>query len=213
MRKVRTERCYDRLLVRNGYVVTVDRHRRIIPDGSVAVVDGVMTYVGPTRPGPQRAERVLEADEMLVIPGLIDGHHHPARYLAKGLLDDIWLADGMYRHLFPNEAAQTPIDTYYSAYSALGSLVEAVKTGTTCINDPGGPDPAATCRALKDVGLRGVVSATTLDMALGPPVDGGRSTTADAALRYNEQLFDSWNGQGEWEDPHLVLGTTSTCGV
>jgi cytosine/adenosine deaminase-related metal-dependent hydrolase len=180
------------LLVRNGYVVTVDPERHIYPRGSVAISDGVISYVGPSSAGPKRAETVIEADEMLVLPGLIDSHHHPAQYLAKGLLDDIWLVDGMYRHLFPCEAAQTHDDTYYSA---MGSLIEALRTGTTCINDPGGPDPAAVCRALRDVGVRGAVSATTLDLTR----DGVRApgATTDAALADYDPLFVEWSGAAD----------------
>jgi cytosine/adenosine deaminase-related metal-dependent hydrolase len=175
------------LLIRNGYVVTIDPERRIFASGSVAISDGDITYVGPTASGPRDADTVIDADEMLVVPGLVDGHHHPAQYLAKGFLDDIWLVDGMYRHLFPSEAAQSHEDTYFSA---LGSLVEALKTGTTCINDPGGPHPAATCEAFRDVGIRGAVSTTTLDLQR----DGTRLPHDGDALEGYEELFDTWNG-------------------
>jgi cytosine/adenosine deaminase-related metal-dependent hydrolase len=177
------------LLVRNGYVVTVDPQRHIYARGSVAVDNGVISYVGPSSAGPKRAETVIEAEEMLVLPGLVDSHHHPAQYLAKGLLDDIWLVDGMYRHLFPCEAAQSHDDTYYSA---MGSLIEALRTGTTCINDPGGPDPAAVCRAVRDVGLRAAVSVTTVDLTR----EGVRAPGADteSALADYDPLFAEWSG-------------------
>ena len=46
----------------------------------------------------------VDAAGMLIIPGLIDGHNHPAHYLSKGLLDDMEVKRRWSTRLYPFEA-------------------------------------------------------------------------------------------------------------
>lgn len=65
------------LLIANAdYVITVDRERRIIRDGAIAVRDGRIAAVGKTAqvaPGFPEAE-VIDARGKLALPGLFDTH-------------------------------------------------------------------------------------------------------------------------------------------
>ena len=72
------------LLVRNAMLVaTVDASRRELPGGWVAVKDGFISAVGSsTEPAP-RANRVIDATDCLVTPGLINTHHHLYQNLTR----------------------------------------------------------------------------------------------------------------------------------
>ncbi|MFM8593573.1 MAG: 8-oxoguanine deaminase, partial [Chloroflexota bacterium] len=64
------------LLVRNADVlVTMDDHRREVPNGALLVEDGIMTNVGKTEDLPQTAVHVIDARGQIVLPGLINFHH------------------------------------------------------------------------------------------------------------------------------------------
>lgn len=60
------------IVIRGGMVVDGSRRPRF--KGDIGVKDGIITAIGQVN--PQRAERVLDADGMIVAPGFIDLHTH-----------------------------------------------------------------------------------------------------------------------------------------
>src|SRR6476620_12701452 len=93
------------LLLAGGIVVTMDRDRKIIADGGVAVLADRIVEVGKAE--ELRAHypnaHVLDLREHVIIPGLIDAHNHPVHYLTKGLLDDIGSKRRWATRLYPFE--------------------------------------------------------------------------------------------------------------
>ncbi len=80
------------ILLKNGeYVITMDQERRIIEDGSVAIDKGEILEVGKTDDLTEKyqAKTVIDAKDKVIMPGIIDGHAHPAQYLSKGIADDV----------------------------------------------------------------------------------------------------------------------------
>jgi dihydroorotase-like cyclic amidohydrolase len=61
------------LVIRNGWVISHDRRQF----GGVAIKGEQIVYVGPME-GLPRASRTIDAEEQIVIPGLIDPHVHMA---------------------------------------------------------------------------------------------------------------------------------------
>ena len=47
-----------------------------IRDGALFARDGVIVAVGPTAELPQDADRVIDMTGQLVIPGMVNTHHH-----------------------------------------------------------------------------------------------------------------------------------------
>jgi len=78
------------LIVRNGYVLTMDEERRVYADGSVAISGTRIAGVGPAREIESRfrACRVIDAKGAPVHPGLIDGHYHAQLHLSRGSITD-----------------------------------------------------------------------------------------------------------------------------
>ncbi len=65
------------LLVKNAAVlVTMDAERRELRDAGLFVRDGRIEHVGPTDELPATADEVLDLAGHIVLPGLVNTHHH-----------------------------------------------------------------------------------------------------------------------------------------
>ncbi|MEI6116986.1 MAG: hypothetical protein WCP99_20790, partial [Burkholderiales bacterium] len=65
------------MLVKNAAVmVTMDGTRREIKDGGIYIEDGIIKQVGPTSSLPATAEEVLDLKGHILLPGLVNTHHH-----------------------------------------------------------------------------------------------------------------------------------------
>jgi len=74
------------LLVRHAAIlVTMDEERREIPDGGIFAQDGWIEQVGPTKELPTHADEVLDLTGHLVLPGLINTHHHFYQTLTRAV--------------------------------------------------------------------------------------------------------------------------------
>jgi putative selenium metabolism protein SsnA len=153
------------LLIKNGLIVTMDKDRRIIPDGSVVVEDGRIVSVKRGLVGKGKPEEVIDARGKIVMPGLICSHTHLYRmFLRDAPLNAESPTDFsqiLQRVRWPMEEAITKEDAYASA---LISCLEFIKTGTTMFADsfpgpntlPGVLDKIAS--AVEQSGVRGIIA-------------------------------------------------------
>jgi 5-methylthioadenosine/S-adenosylhomocysteine deaminase len=121
----------SRVLIRNGYVVTMNAHRDVFPGGFVAI-DGnkIESVGGPDRcPDATRYDRSIDAAGMIVIPGLINVHQHFYYHLLKGLGHGLLLEDWFPQLVFPALPHLTDDDMELTSYLA---GVEMLMSGTTC---------------------------------------------------------------------------------
>ncbi len=73
-----------------------------------------------------------DAENKLILPGLVNTHTHLAMTLLRGYADDMPLNTWLEEYIWPAESSLTGNDVYYG--SLLG-MVEMIKSGTTCFND------------------------------------------------------------------------------
>src|ERR1700746_3528255 len=74
------------LLVRHADLVAAlddDDHRW--RDGAVYVVDNQIAQIGPTAELPASADTVIEARGMVLLPGLVNTHHHFFQTLTRAV--------------------------------------------------------------------------------------------------------------------------------
>ena len=146
----------QRLLIRNGFVVSIDPEVGDLPNGEVLVEDGKIVDVG-TDLGVSDAEAV-DAAGMIVMPGLIDTHRHTWQTPVRGVLPSCTLD-----HYFAVMLGQVggfyrPEDVHLGDYA--GAL-EALNAGVTTLLDwshiSNTPDHSdAAIQGLKDAGIRAV---------------------------------------------------------
>jgi cytosine/adenosine deaminase-related metal-dependent hydrolase len=122
------------LLVRHAReVVTLDAARRRIPDGGIFVRDQVIEAVGPSDQLPASADLVIEAPDRVILPGLINTHHHLYQTLTRALppAEDVELFDWLV-YLYPIWAKLDGAAIYQSA---LVGLAELLLAGCTTVSD------------------------------------------------------------------------------
>lgn len=179
----------------NALVITMNISRDIINDCSVVVNDGKIIAIGKTKDIADNysAEKLINAMGMIVLPGFIDAHVHNTQMLARGFGDDIDLIPWCFDYIYPYEAALTDEDTYLST---LLCAMEMIRTGTTCVVDPGGYRMDYVAHALRDVGMRGMVSWAGMDTwsperHLPDNLPGKLDTKA--TLKEEERLVSTWH--------------------
>jgi 8-oxoguanine deaminase len=122
------------LLVKDAtLLVTMDDARRSFAGGGLYVEDNVIRQVDSTGELPPTADEVLDAQGMVVLPGLINTHHHLYQTLTRALPDtqDAELFDWL-RALYPIWAGLTGEAVYVST---LIGLSELVLSGCTTVAD------------------------------------------------------------------------------
>jgi len=74
------------LLAKNAEVlVTMDDKRRELKNAGLYAEDGVIKQVGPTEELPNTADVVLNLSGQIVLPGLVNTHHHLNQTLVRNL--------------------------------------------------------------------------------------------------------------------------------
>jgi len=144
------------LIIEGGTVVTVSP-RGIVKNGAVAIEDDKIVEVGKadTLKSKYRHYEKIDAKHKVVIPGLVNTHHHAAMSLLRGYADDLNLKTWLEERIWPVEKHMTSQDIYAGA---LLTAVESIMGGTTTINTMYYyTDEYNEARALAEVGMRGVV--------------------------------------------------------
>jgi cytosine/adenosine deaminase-related metal-dependent hydrolase len=122
------------LLVKNASVlVTMDAHRREISDGGFFARDGWIEQVGDSAALPSEADEVVDLSGHVVLPGLVNTHHHLYQTLTRALpgAQDAGLFDWL-RTLYPVWARMTP--DHVRTSTTLG-LAELALSGCTTAFD------------------------------------------------------------------------------
>ena len=113
------------LLIRNArLLVTMDAQRREIAGGAVFVRDHVIEAVGATADLPAGADVVIDAHDQIVIPGLVNTHHHMVQTLTRAMpgVQDCELFDWL-AGLYPIWANLTPEMVHVSTQTAMAELL------------------------------------------------------------------------------------------
>ena len=122
------------LLVQNAeMLVTMDAGRREIAGGGLFARGGVIEQVGPTAELPATADTVLDLAGHIVLPGLINTHHHLyqglTRVIPGGQNVELF---GWLKTLYPIWAGLTSEAIYIST---LTGLAELILSGCTTASD------------------------------------------------------------------------------
>jgi 8-oxoguanine deaminase len=112
------------LLIRNAAVLaTFDENNREIPGGGLFIRDGFIEKAGPSHELPQTADEVLDLGGHILLPGMVNTHHHFYQTLTRAVpaAQDANLFNWL-KTLYPIWARMTPEDVYTSTQTALAEL-------------------------------------------------------------------------------------------
>jgi len=121
------------LLLKNiGHLVTMDDARREIKDGALFIRDNVIVAVGTTAElGNQPADEVRSLPNHVVLPGLVNTHHHMFQNLTRAIAQEHELF-GWLTTLYQIWRGLTPDMIYTSAKVA---MTELILSGCTTSSD------------------------------------------------------------------------------
>lgn len=110
------------LLLRNAErLVTMDDDGTEIVDGGLFVRDGWIEQVGSTASLPSTADEIIDCRDQVVIPGLVNTHHHFFQTLTRALAQDKELFDWLVE-LYPLWSGLTPPHVRVATTTALAEL-------------------------------------------------------------------------------------------
>jgi 8-oxoguanine deaminase len=162
------------LLVRHAtLLVTMDEQHHEISDGGLFIRDGFIEQVESTKNLPSDADEILDLSDHILLPGLINTHHHFYQTLTRAVPDaqDANLFNWL-KTLYPIWGRMTPKDIQISTQTALAEL--ALSGCTTAADHlyifPNGSKLDDEIIAAQQVGLR--LHASRGSMSLGESKGG-----------------------------------------
>jgi cytosine/adenosine deaminase-related metal-dependent hydrolase len=193
-------------LLKGGTVVSVDRAIGDLPQGDVLIEGARIAAIGPNLTVDNA--QVIDARDMIVMPGFIDSHRHMWEGAIRNLIPDANLRDYLTLILGKYGPAYRPDDVYIgdlvSALSALDAGITTVVDWSHIQNTPAHTDAAI--RALQESGMRAMFAYGFPQLA-GKPwwVDSTSHQFPGDIARLRKQYFSS-------DDQLLTLALAATAG-
>ncbi len=191
------------LLIRNARcIATFDhedpRQARELHDASLLVRGNRIEAIGPAADLPQQADEVIDARGHLVVPGLVNTHHHMYQSLTRAIpaVQDAELF-GWLRGLYPLWAGLTPEMVQVSTQVAMAELL---LSGCTTSSDhlyiyPNGVRLDHSIEAAQQIGMRFTASRGSMSVGQsqgGLPPDSVVEQE-EAILRDSERLITQYH--------------------
>jgi 5-methylthioadenosine/S-adenosylhomocysteine deaminase len=182
------ENQYD-LIIRNGWLITMDSTGTRHPSADIAVKNGTIAAIGKSLNGTASEE--IDASGDVVLPGLVDAHMHMT--LLRGVGDDLSLMRWLYEVMFPKDAEIKP-DHIHAA--AIMNQAELIRGGVTTFLDIF-RFPSESASVAEKSGLRGVFCPQIIDDPAG----------AGETLESNLAFIEAWHDRVPqrlytWFGPH-----------
>jgi len=196
-------------------LATMDDEGSEIADAGLVITDGVITAVGPTRDLPT-ADRVVDARGMVLMPGLVNTHHHFSQTLTRAMAQDAELFTWL-RTLYPVWARLTPEAVRVSTRLALAEL--ALSGCTTAFDHtylwPNGARVDDQIEGAEPVGLRFHVSRGSMSRGES---DGGLPPDhvvedEDAILADSQRVVETFHDARPGAMTRVVLAPCSPFSV
>ena len=211
------------LLIRNARcVATFDhpdpRQARELRDASVFIRGNLIEAIGPAADLPRTADEVIDAHHHLVIPGLINTHHHMFQSLTRAIpaVQDAELF-GWLRGLYPIWAGLTPEMVRVSTQVAMAELL---MSGCTTSSDhlyiyPNGVRLDDSIEAAQNIGMRFVASRGSMSVGQsqgGLPPDSVVESEA-AILRDSRRVIEQFHDASHGAMVQVALAPCSPFSV
>ncbi|MBF8803290.1 8-oxoguanine deaminase [Pseudomonas asiatica] len=207
------------LLVKNAeLLVTMDGERREIKNGGMFIEGNLIRQVGPSDTLPQQADVVLDMSGKVVIPGLVNTHHHMYQSLTRvvpaaqdGELFN-WLTN-----LYPIWARLTP---EMIAVSTQTAMAELILSGCTTSSDhlyiyPNGCKLDDSIHAADEIGMRFHAARGSMSVGRsqgGLPPDSVVEKEADI-LKESQRLIEDYHDASHGSMRRIVVAPCSPFSV
>jgi 8-oxoguanine deaminase len=206
------------LLIKNAYLLTMDDHQTELADGGLFIENGFIKQVGQTASLPSTADEVLDLTGHVVVPGLVNTHHHFYQTLTRAVpaVQDANLFHWL-KTLYPIWARIQPEDIFISTSTALAELA---LSGCTTASDhlylyPNGSRLDEEIAAASEIGLR--IHASRGSMSLGESKGGLPPDSVvddeDSILKDSQRLIQKYHDPKSGSMVQIVLAPCSPFSV
>ncbi|VVE65739.1 8-oxoguanine deaminase [Pandoraea anapnoica] len=207
------------LLVKNAEVlVTMDAGRREIARGGLYIEDNRIVAVGTSDMLPESADEVLDLTGHVVIPGLVNTHHHMYQSLTRAIpaAQDGELFNWL-TNLYPVWANLTPEMIRVSTKTAMAELL---LSGCTTSSDhlyiyPNGCKLDDSIEAAAEIGMR--FHASRGSMSVGQSQGGLPPDRVvereDEILKDTQRLIETYHDEGRYAMLRVVVAPCSPFSV
>ncbi|HTJ25856.1 MAG TPA: 8-oxoguanine deaminase [Candidatus Limnocylindria bacterium] len=207
------------MLLRHATLVaTFDDADRSFPDGAVLLRGNTIEAVGSTRELSAQADEIVDARGLVLLPGLVNTHHHFYQTLTRNLPEgqDAELFDWLVAH-YPVWARLTPEAIRASTATAIAELLLSGCTTAAdhCYMWPNGARVDDQIAVAREMGLR--FHASRGSMSLGrsrgglPPDEAVEDE--DAILRDSERVIAEHHDPSRYAMTRVVLAPCSPFSV
>ncbi|MDO8722788.1 MAG: amidohydrolase, partial [Syntrophales bacterium] len=175
------------IIITGGTVLTLDENDRRIDDGAVAIAGDTIVAVGKSEDILNQfvGNTLIEAENSLIMPGLVNCHTHAAMTCFRGIADDLELMTWLNKYIFPAEAKNVNPELAY--WGSLLACAEMIKSGTTTFCDMYVFEDE-TARAAKQAGLRCLLGEGLFDFP------SPNAKTPAEGFAYIRKLIEKWHG-------------------
>jgi len=124
------------ILIKNGFVVTMDERNRMLTNGAVYIEGAKIVHVGSTQEleSTYKADDEIDATNSVVMPGLVNSHVHFASVFKRGVEDDLpleaWLDTLPWQRDLTVLTELATKEELAAAFRLV--LLEMIKAGITC---------------------------------------------------------------------------------
>lgn len=170
------------ILIKNALLVPVDDQKPDFFYGDILIANDCIEAIAihPQKLDDSKVEQVINGENLIVMPGLVNTHGHAAMTLFRSYADDMPLKDWLEQKIWPIEEHLTADDVYWGTMLA---LAEMIKGGTTTFTDMYFfMDRVA--EAAAESGIRAVLSRGLI--GFGP--------TSESGLKETEAFVEDWHG-------------------
>ncbi len=209
------------LLVKNIQVLaTMDEGLDELSHASLFIRDGVIEFIGSTedayRDFAEQADETLNLDKHVVLPGLINTHHHMYQSLTRVIAQQNELFDWLVT-LYPIWANLTGEMAYVSAKLAMAELI---LSGCTSSSDhlyiyPNDVHLEDTIQAAQEIGMR--FHPTRGSMSVGESKGGlppdGVVEEEDAILKDTQRLLEVYHDPARYSMLQIAVAPCSPFSV
>lgn len=176
------------LLIKNGTLLTMNYAREVMKADLLVEQDRI-AEIAPHI--DQSDGQLIDASDMLVIPGLIQAHVHLCQTLFRGCADDMELLDWLKLRIWPLEGSHDADSLYYSA---LLGCAECLRAGSTALIDMGTVHHTESIfHAVQRAGIRYLGGKCLMDT--GNQVPSTLLDHSDNAINESMDLYQRWNRQ------------------
>ncbi|MDB9969441.1 TRZ/ATZ family hydrolase [Porticoccaceae bacterium] len=177
------------LLINSRWIIPVVPENRVFENCALAIDQQKIVGIYPQAEAQSKFDplAVVDLDDHILMPGLVNAHGHAAMSLLRGYADDLPLQPWLEEHIWPVEARV--LSAEFVADGTNLAMAEMIKTGTTCFADMYFfADTVA--EQVQRSGMRSQIGFTVFDF----PTAGGKDP--DDYIHKGLQLRDIYKGDG-----------------